>query len=84
MQEQPLIGVFYYKKSGDAWQHLPETSLYLIENGLNPNVGDRISAIGEDYEKFKPNTLESVMVVKEKIFGYSLSKIALVCTYEPF
>jgi len=79
------IGVFY-SKNKSPWQKLPDISAFLSEKQLIPNVGDRVTAIGDDHRVMgiPPDDFANCLTVKEKVFRYSSYDIALVCDYVPF
>jgi hypothetical protein len=79
------IGVFY-SKNNSPWQKLPDISAFLSEKQLVPNVGDRVTAIGDDHKVMgiTADDFANCVTVKEKVFHHSGHDIALVCDYIPF
>ncbi|WP_299434341.1 hypothetical protein [uncultured Maribacter sp.] len=74
----------YYSEEGSDWKLLPETSIYLTEKQLIPNVGDGLTLSGNDgidVLKLSPTDFKHIMTVKRKWYNYASSDVAVLLHY---
>jgi hypothetical protein len=80
------IEVFATKEGSENWTLLPETSQYLTEKQLVPNVGDAVTLVGKDGRDLEidVNSFKNIMTVKTKWLNYASADVALRVHYLPF
>ncbi len=80
------IEVFTVKEGSTNWILMPETSQYLTDKQLVPNVGDALTLAGKDGSKIdiESTNFKNIMTVKIKWLNYASSDVALVVHYVPF
>lgn len=85
MSEQKLrIEAFISEEGLSNWKPLPETSQYLTDKQLVPNVGDGLTLAGEDGKLIglEKADIQHIQTVKRRWFNYASSDVALLLDYE--
>lgn len=79
------IEVYHYEGKKDHFKLLPETSQYLTEKQLIPNVGDDLTLDGRDGIKIlglNSTSLENIMTVNRRWFRYATADVAILVNYK--
>ena len=84
----PLKIEAFTTKEGSSpnWILMTETSQYLTDRQLVPNVGEALTLVGKDGSKIdiEPASFKHIMTVKIKWLNYASSDVALLLHYVPF
>lgn len=80
------IDVFAVREGSSNWIPMTETSRYLTDRQLVPNVGDAVTLAGKDGSQIdiEPNSFKNIMTVKLKWLNYNAADVALLVHYVPF
>ena len=80
------IQAFSIKENNTNWVLLPETSNFLIETQMIPNVSDAITLAGQDGKliDLETGSFKHIMTVKIKWLNYASADVAVLLHYVPF
>jgi len=78
------IEVYYTEDGSSSWKLLPETSEYLTEKQLIPNVRDGFTLSGNDGTnilELEQGDIKHIMTVKRRWYNYASSDVAILLHY---
>jgi hypothetical protein len=80
------IQAFSTKENNTNWVLLPETSHFLTEKQIIPNVGDALTIAGHDGKliDLETGSFKHIMSVKVKWLNYASADVAVLLHYVPF
>ena len=76
--------VLYVNAQG-RYAELPETTKFINEKQLVPNVGDFLTLVGKDHAllNIERTSLENIQTVTKRWYNYGEYDIAFICKYQP-